>query len=142
MVSGLLSQWWSHVEQEEREQEDDEFKFRHMQFVASGDIMKKRLQASGHPHLKRRKMTETYLSLLFVLSAVPLLTVSSLICVHPEVYVFVCFSAYTQLAWEGWKRSQMKTGMEGKDKECADGDGRHWRSKASWRKCGKLLSEA
>lgn len=35
----------------------------------------------------------------------------------------------------------MKISMEGKDKECVDGDGRYWRSKVSWRKCGKLLSE-
>lgn len=26
----------------------------------------------------------------------------------------------------GGERSQMKTGMEGRNKDCADGDGRHW----------------
>lgn len=52
------------------------------------------------------------------------------------------FSAYSQDSGEGWKRSQMKTDVRGKGKECADGDGRCWGSKASWRMCWELPREA
>lgn len=84
-VSGCLGRWQSHVEQKERRQEDDEFNFRHMKFLALGDIMWKLLRAPGSPHPKLGETTEpeTGISLLFV---VPLLTVSFL-CVHPTVCV-------------------------------------------------------
>lgn len=57
-VSGFLSRWWRHVEQEERGQEHDEFKLRPKVFGTRGHNGEKQLQAPGYLHLKVGKMTE------------------------------------------------------------------------------------